>query len=93
MSAVEVLKEMRSLFNESNSWEVTQERDNALYQALLALEQIDDIKLDLKLIIQNINEDNYINLKQDVLDDLKEVLGVIQNEWFWIFWVVGWSYY
>jgi len=38
-SAVEVLKEMRSLFNESNSWEVTQERDNALYQALLALEQ------------------------------------------------------
>ncbi len=80
MSAVEVLKEMRSLFNESNSWEVTQERDNALYQALLALEQIDDIKLDLKLIIQNINEDNYINLKQDVLDDLKEVLGVIQNE-------------
>lgn len=80
MSAVEVLKEMRSLFNESNSWEVTQERDNALYQALLALEQIDNIKLDLKLIIQNINEDNYVNLKQGVLDDLKEVLGVIQNE-------------
>ena len=74
-SAIEVLKEMRSLFNESNSWEVTQERDNALYQALLALEQIDNIKLDLKLIIQNINEDNYVNLKQDVLDDLKEVLG------------------
>ena len=41
-SAVEVLKEMRSLFNESNSWEVTQERDNALYQALLALEQKED---------------------------------------------------
>ena len=40
MSAVEVLKEMRSLFNESNSWEVTQERDNALYQALLALESL-----------------------------------------------------
>ena len=79
-SAIEVLKEMRSLFNESNSWEVTQERDNALYQALLALEQIDNIKLDLKLIIQNINEDNYVNLKQGVLDDLKEVLGVIQNE-------------
>ena len=39
-SAVEVLKEMRSLFNESNSWEVTQERDNALYQALLALESL-----------------------------------------------------
>ena len=44
-------------------------------KALLALEQIDNIKLDLKLIIQNINEDNYVNLKQDVLDDLKEVLG------------------
>jgi len=51
-----------------------------LYQALLAFEQIDNIKLDLKLIIQNINEDNYVNLKQGVLDDLKEVLGVIQNE-------------
>jgi len=46
----------------------------------LAFEQIDNIKLDLKLIIQNINEDNYVNLKQGVLDDLKEVLGVIQNE-------------
>ena len=44
MSAVEVLKEMRSLFNESNSWEVTQERDNALYQALLALEQKEKLK-------------------------------------------------
>ena len=43
-SAIEVLKEMRSLFNESNSWEVTQERDNALYQALLALEQKEKLK-------------------------------------------------
>jgi len=44
MSAVEVLKEMRSLFNESNSWEVTQERDNALYQALLALGKLDRLE-------------------------------------------------
>lgn len=43
-SAIEVLKEMRSLFNESNSWEVTQERDNALYQALLALKQKEKLK-------------------------------------------------
>ncbi len=85
MSAIEILKEMigdyellgltAGINNKKKLYDADVKRINALKKALLALEQIDNIKLDLKLIIQNINEDNYVNLKQDVLDDLKEVLG------------------
>jgi len=31
--------------------------------------------MDLKLIKQNIEEDNYVNLKQQVIDDLNEVIN------------------
>jgi len=48
---------------------------DALKKALLALERLDEIRIDLKLIKQNIEEDNYVNLKQQVIDDLNEVIN------------------
>lgn len=75
-SAIEVLKELQKEYVKCiDGVHIISPEYDALGEALLALEQIGDIKLDLKLIIQNINEDNYVNLKQGVLDDLKEVLG------------------
>lgn len=80
--AIEVLKEMRSLFNESNSWEVTQERDNALYQALLALEKQEKLKLWLEKKIQSrIDYIKILELPKDEesIDNAKRELFILKE--------------
>lgn len=85
MSAIEVLKEMRSLFNESNSWEVTQERDNALYQALLALKKKEnDVKRgrveELKYILKEITKmDSNITSGDEMLEFIEKRLLELKN--------------
>jgi uncharacterized membrane protein YheB (UPF0754 family) len=80
---IEVLKEMRSLFNESNSWEVTQERDNALYQALLALEKLGRLE---KWLNKKYDENWFVLTNNKDLEEariirnfIREVRGVLEE--------------
>jgi uncharacterized membrane protein YheB (UPF0754 family) len=80
---IEVLKEMRSLFNESNSWEVTQERDNALYQALLALESLGRLE---KWLNKKYDENWFVLTNNKDLEEariirnfIREVRGVLEE--------------
>jgi len=81
-NVIEVLREMierRNYILKPTMQNIVTQRDkdefNVLKEACLALERLDEIKIDLKLIKQNIEEDNYVNLKQQVIDDLNEVIN------------------